>query len=190
MTYSPPNQSFGAPPARRKMSLSALFSLIFGILGCIPFIGGALAILFAIIGFIATGNPAKSGRWMAIVGLLLGIMSIGGWTLFGGGIYAIIKGTEGPRIATHDFIKAVADGDQAGIKAHSAGISDDELKAFGDSVQSEGGFVDTTFFATNISNDSAQVEGIAEFKSGKQNVTAELEKRGGDWKVTKIRIRP
>ena len=89
-----------APPApARKLSLASLFSLIFGILGCIPFIGGALAVLLGIIGFVRTANPMRWGRWMAIVGLILGIMSLAGWTLFGGAAYAMWKGTEGPRIA-------------------------------------------------------------------------------------------
>ena len=169
----------------RKMSVSSLLSLICGVLGCIPFVTGALAVLLGVVGFIRTGNPAKKGRWMAIVGLLLGIVSIGGWTLFGGTALLLWKGTEGPRVAAHDYIKASAEKNRVLEKSLTQGFSDDDLNKIEGQVEKHGKFIDTTFNNTDVSNSSAKVSGTAQFDSGSYVIEASLENSGG-WKVTSM----
>jgi hypothetical protein len=180
------------PPVRR-LSIASLLSFICGLLGCVPFVTGILAVLLGIVGLVMTSNPLKKGRWMAVVGLLLGILSVGGWTVFGGaagGIWAIFKATEGPRVATHDFIKACADDDLAAAKALAPRIDEEEVVKIGEYVRAQGKFMDTTFNNTSLKNSTATVEGTVTFTSGKQNVTATLELSGTVWKIVGIRIWP
>lgn len=183
------NVATAAPEAPRKMSLACLFSFIFGLLGCIPFLGGALAILLGIIGFIVTGNPAKKGRWMAIVGLLLGLMSVAGWGIFGTGIFAILSLTRAPRVATHDYIQYLSNGDAAGATGHSSGISDEETAGLIAAVKTMGTFKDTTFTSTNINNNDATVAGTADFSGGIMDVEASLHEESNAWKVTGIHVK-
>src|SRR3954464_9440241 len=130
MTYQPV-----ASPSR--LSKSSLTSFVLGILGCIPFIAGALAVAFGIAGLMRTGKPGVTGRWMAVVGLILGLISLGGWTLGFGGVYAIWKGTEGPRVATHDFIQNISNGNDAAARAKSIGMDDEEFKSFAEFVRKQ-----------------------------------------------------
>jgi hypothetical protein len=191
MTVNP----YQMPPAGpivqpRRLSKSSLISFILGLLLCVPIVSGALALLMGIVGFVKTGKPGVSGRWMAVTGSILGVANIAFWLLFGAGILAIVWGTQGPRVATHDFIQALAAGDMTAAKAHAGAFSDTDLKDLQDYVQKQGAFKDTTFLSTNINNNSATVDGVATFSSGTQHVTAELDKSGSDWKVQRINIRP
>lgn len=130
----------------RKLSITALVSFICGILVCVPFVTGALAILFGAIGILRTRNGARRGRWMAVCGLIAGLVAIVAWSgvgLVGGGVWAIWKGTEGPRLATHEFIRDLADHDMAAAKTHSTGISDQELENLSDAARQAGKFKDT-----------------------------------------------
>jgi hypothetical protein len=172
----------------RKLSISSLLSFICGLLGCVPFVMGGLAVLLGIIGFVRTGNTGKRGRWMAVLGIVLGVISLGGWTLFGGGIYAIIKGTEGPRVATHDFMRDLSAGDMAGARAHSSGMSDEELQSLAETERGMGGFIDSTFNSTNIRNSDGSVSGTADFKDGTMQAEARLVYSGGAWKVTNLQL--
>jgi hypothetical protein len=181
-------------PVQTRMSKASLFSLIFGILGCIPFLTGALAMLLGLIGFVKTGKPGVSGRWMAVIGGLLGTASVVVWTLFFGSITAFILAliglTEPPRAATRDFIRELSTAPLAQVAANNPGYSEESLKALQEYVQNQGTFIDTTFPVTTLGEHSAHVEGTAQFTRGVQRVTADLEEAGGKWRVTEISIRP
>ena len=183
-----------APLPQRRLSKSSLTSFILGILGCIPFITGALAVLFGIIGFVKTGKPGVSGRWMAIVGTILGALSIVAWIFSIGSIAALVgiavAATEPPRTATHDFIKNLAAGDLTAAKIQGPGFSDEQLEKLSEDTKKMGTFVDTTFYRTNVENDSAELMGTAQFSSGTHEVSAGLEKENGAWHVQSIDIKP
>ncbi|HUU93661.1 MAG TPA: DUF4190 domain-containing protein [Phycisphaerae bacterium] len=77
------------PPATAATNGLAIASLICGIAGCIPGAGIAAAIM----GHMALGRikiSGQGGRGMAIVGLILGYLSIVGWIIV---IIATIAGT-------------------------------------------------------------------------------------------------
>jgi hypothetical protein len=189
-----PAGPYGAPMMPQWTSKSALFSLILGILGCVPFATGVLAIILGIIGFVKTGKPGVKGRWMAIVGSILGIVSLIAWTIggfaMGAGIFAVIGLTQAPVNATHDFIRDVAANDMAAAKVNGPGFSDESLQKIHDYLATQGTFRDTTFTTRNIQNSSAHIEGTADFSGGAQSVLADLENDGGKWKVTSIDIKP
>src|SRR5690349_9969528 len=84
------NPGPGGQVMPRRLSKAALASLIFGIIGCVPFVTGALALLFGLIGFFTAGGPFRRGRWMAVVGSLLGMVSLIFWILFGSTLLALV----------------------------------------------------------------------------------------------------
>jgi multisubunit Na+/H+ antiporter MnhG subunit len=178
------------PVQPARLSKSALSSFICGLLGCIPFVTGVLAVLLGIVGFIRTGDPLKRGRWMAVVGILLGILSVSLWTVFGGGALAAWGALKAPGVATHEFIHDLAAGDMTGAKSHSAGLSEADLRTLADSVTAHGTFVDTTFNNVSIKNSDATVDGSTAFNTGSVTTHARLTYTGGSWKVTDLTFPP
>ena len=69
------------PVSKPQVSNSAVASLIFGLLGCIPILPGAAAVILGILGIKRTNDPMFTGRGMAIAGLILGVLSLGAWTV-------------------------------------------------------------------------------------------------------------
>jgi hypothetical protein len=181
-------------PAESRLSKSSLFSLICGILLCIPILSGLLAMLLGLIGFIRAGAPGVRGRWMAVVGGLLGLFNLMAWSVaflfFGGVIAAAIGMTQAPRVATHDFIRDLTAGDVASAKAHNPGFDDAAIDRLATYCKAQGTFVDTTFTNSSINNSTAHLEGTVQFSTGTQQVTADLELVDDKWQVVKISIKP
>src|SRR4051794_4863702 len=82
-----PAQQYTLNP-QPKTSGAAIGSLVCGILGCVPWITGLLAIVLGIVGLKSTKDPMVRGRGLAIAGLVLGCVSVLMWTVFGGGAIA------------------------------------------------------------------------------------------------------
>ena len=181
------------PPAPTRLSKAALFSLIFGILICIPF-GGVLAVLLGLIGFFTAAKPGMRGRWMAVVGGLVGLLATIVWismiALMGWGIFSFWNMTQPPRTAAHDFIKDLTAGDVAAAKEIGPGFDDAALQRIETYCKTQGTFVDTTFTTTNIENDTAHLEGTVKFSGGVGNVTVDEKESDGKWQVTNIEITP
>ena len=182
--------------APTRLSKSALSSLICGILGCIPFVTSALAVLLGIIGFFMAGKPGMRGRWMAVVGAILGLIGIVGWATAGAGALALIgigktavAALTAPGHATRDFIRAVDNGDDAAAKTHSA-LNDADYAAATAKIKAQAGFIDSTFNGVEITNDTAHISGTAQFKVGIMNVKADLTKTADVWRVTSIDMTP
>jgi hypothetical protein len=66
---------YSMPPMRRT-SAAAVVSLVFGLILCIPYVTGLVAVITGIVGIASTRNPAVRGRVLAIIGLLLGIVNL------------------------------------------------------------------------------------------------------------------
>ena len=87
MSHQPPAPSAhysSHPPGRT--SAAAVTSLVLGILGCVPFVTGLLAVILGIVGIRKTRQSNIGGRGMAIAGLVLALVSLAGWGLLGGGL--------------------------------------------------------------------------------------------------------
>jgi hypothetical protein len=104
-------QQPGVPPGPRGTSGAAIGSLICGILGCIPFITGLLAVILGIVGIKATRNQARGGRAMAIIGLVLGVLSIAGWGLFGTTLYTMYVAAKPVKAVAEAFVNDMTKGD-------------------------------------------------------------------------------
>lgn len=173
-----------------RLSKSSLLSLICGILGCVPFVTGVLAVLLGLVGFVRTGTPGVRGRWMAIVGVVLGVLSIGGWTVGGLTFWGVWSMTAGPRDASHAFLQHLADGEIKEAVDASAGIDAAALQEVSDYIVKQGKYEGATFTSQNRRNSFATMEGTVSFSSGKQNVKMELVESGGTWKVNSVNITP
>ena len=191
-----PQQPYGQPapggayamPPQTKTSGAAVASLIFGILGCVPFITGLLAILFGVMGIRATGNPRYTGRPMAVIGLVLGLLSVVLWGLFGGAGYAAFAYTRPAREAARQFAADLAAGNVDAAHARTTGIAREDLAKAADTMKSWGAFQDTTMpvaARTNVNGvDTAQVAGVATFaKAGNVPYAVRFIKQGGELKV-------
>jgi uncharacterized membrane protein len=178
------------PPAGR-LSKSSLFSLIFGILGCIP-ASGLLAMILGIIGFVKTGKPGVTGRWMAIVGGILGFISTLLWAIFGttmvAGIFAVIGLTQAPVNATNDFLRNVSAGNYSQARVNAPDIKEEALKGLNEGFAEWGTFVETTFTTRRIVNNTAHLEGTAKFSKSSHRVVVDLENSGGTWEIQSIRF--
>jgi hypothetical protein len=108
--YAPRPQSDPYYPPPPTTSAAAIVSLICGILGCVPFLTGIIAVITGIIGITVTQRPNVRGTGMAIAGLILGILSLLGWGLFGFGAGMLYIKTGPEREAARLFMTHVADG--------------------------------------------------------------------------------
>jgi hypothetical protein len=180
-----------------RLSKSALSSLICGLLVCVPFVTGALAVLLGMVGFVVAGRPERRGRWMAVVGVILGVISIGGWSIVGVGSLAawrvgknVVATLTAPGDATHDFIQALAGGDEAAAKAHAA-LSAADYDAAKTLILAQGGFVDSTFNSVQINEGGGgHVSGTVRFKARTMRVNADLTDSAEGWRVTSIEMLP
>lgn len=72
---------FHAPPEERPLSGTAVASLVFGLLLCIPG-AGIPGAAFGAIGFASTGaTGTRRGRGLAVAGLVLSVIAIAGWAI-------------------------------------------------------------------------------------------------------------
>jgi hypothetical protein len=180
----------GMPPGAyppKKGNGMAVASLVCGILGCIPFITGLLAILFGVLG-IKKSKQTGTGSAMAIVGLILGLISIGGWGLFGGGLWALIKGTEVNRNVAGQFIRDVGANNIDAALGNAEGINKEELTDLNKTMSKFGTVTDVTTLATVVENDHAKLTGLVKFSSGDHAFEMEQKKSGDNWKVTFIHV--
>jgi hypothetical protein len=186
-----------APLVPSRPSQSSLWSFIFGVLGCIPFVCGILAVVLGLMGIFTAGKPGVHGRWMAVVGFILGMISIAGWSFGGMGALAAwnfgkaaVAVITAPGHATHDFIQALDKGDDAAAKTH-ASMSDEDLLKAKTLIQAQGGFIDSTFNNVQINEGgSGHVSGTAQFKGHMMHVQADLMDTPDGWKVASIEIVP
>jgi hypothetical protein len=191
----PPYAGPGTPPAQRSTSGAAIGSLICGILGCIPIITGLLAIILGIVGIKATSNPNKGGRTLAIIGLILGVLSIAGWGLFGGAIYGMWVGAK-PHVAlAESFINDMTAGNvSAAMTKCDKSMPQDKVQTAADEMQKWGSLQKLILLGANVykGTDGSKWEltGSAAFAKGgaKQANFTLTQQADGSYKISKFQI--
>lgn len=178
-----------------KTSIAAVFSLVFGILGCIPLVTSVLAVLLGIVGINATKNNQRSGRGLAIAGLLLGLLGVVLWGLFGGGLFTLWKVTGPVRAEGKQFIQYLADGNTEAAHAQcTSDISKEQVEALVTYVKPLGALKDVTSFSAQASDQNgavtAQMGGAATFTNDTKPFAMSFEKVNGQWKVSGIQFDP
>jgi hypothetical protein len=179
---------------QRKTSGAAVASLICGILGCVPFITGLLAVILGIVGLKATKDPRYTGRGMAIAGLVLGLLSLLLWGIFGGtagiGGWMAYNYTKPAREAAKQFASDLAAGNVDAAQARTTSrVKREELQAAADKMKNWGTFQDTTMPVGSVQKtngvEEAYVAGVATFsKAGGVPYVVGFTKEGGTLKVT------
>ena len=183
----------GIPQQPRGTSGAAIGSLICGILGCIPFVTSVLAIILGIVGIKATGGGRAGGRGMAIAGLILGLLGIGGWSLFGGGMYALYIGSKPARAVATQFTNDMLAGNVSAAAAQcDPAMAQEDLQKASDSMKSWGTLTNMTVFGAKVENNNGftqyELGGSAQFSSaGPKQATFSLKKESdGSIKITKF----
>src|SRR5437016_6219469 len=201
----PPPPGFGAPPpgygapqgypqpgASRGNGL-AVTSLICGIIGCFV-ITPILAILFGAMGIRkANREPMAGGKGMAIGGIVLGILWLGIFGLFGGGIMALISGTSTQREIARSFVKAISAGDATTAQTYcTSDISAADLTALAAQAKGWGTLKDTTAIGITASKTPAQSLTVvaiqAQYSNGIKTFQCELVKENGTWKIRSYHV--
>jgi hypothetical protein len=175
--YPNPNFPTGdfQPIQPPRTSGAAIASLILGILGCIPFLTGILAVILGAVGLNATKKPNVGGRGLAIAGLVLGLVSILGWTGFGGLMGWVYVETGPTRIAAKAFVTDLSNGDINSANTLCVpGTSKDSLQAASDQMKDWGALTKVRFFSFHVYSSqgftSRLVTGAAQFANSMHTV--------------------
>jgi hypothetical protein len=184
--------SYGNSGGRQRANGPAITSLVLGILGCVPFITGLLAVLFGIIGLRKTRDPYVGGKGLAIAGLVLGIVSLLGWTFqVGGAAYLYLQYKPAVAVAKQ-FVQDVGAGNIKAAEAASTGITAAELQAEKQKLATNGALQSTNFFSFRSTSFNGQtvmhLGGTATFANGQKACDVDLVKTGGTYKVTAFKV--
>jgi hypothetical protein len=188
--YGQPGTPGMPSPGERKLSVSALMSLICGIVGCVPFITSLLAVILGIVGIKKTSDPRYSGRGLAIAGLILGLLGLAGWGLFGGGIFAMMAGSKPAANVAQQFTSDIAAGNVSAAQARcESTVTQEQLQSLADQFKSWGAFKDLTIPARAVDKQNGQtiwtLTGVASFNSGAKTATYTIRKQSdGSYKIT------
>ena len=191
--YGAPGAAYGMPAQPRPGNGWSVAALVTGLVGfCLPALGGLLAVVFGILGIKRAGTT-RTGRGMSIAGLILGLLSLGVWLLFGGAIWALIQGTAVNRDLAKQFITDLSTQNTtaAGNAVDPAKIDADELKTYAATVSGGGQIQDITTFSvsanTGAGGSEAAVAGVVTYAGGKQmQFNMRQVKVGDQWKVVEF----
>ena len=174
-----PNPNFPAgdfqPIQPPRTSGAAIASLILGIIGCIPLLTGILAVILGAVGLSATKKPNVGGRGLAIAGLVLGLVSIVGWTGFGGLMEWAYIETKPTRMAAKTFVTDLSNGDITSANVLCVpGTSKESLQATSDQMKDWGTLGKVRFFSfiakSSQSYSTRIVSGAAQFANSMHTV--------------------
>ncbi len=189
--YLPPGM--GMPYGQQRTSVSAVASLVLGLLGfCLPFIGGFLAVLLGFIGIYSTRNRMARGRGLAISGLVLGVLTIAFYGMIGTSLGWWWGHTGPQRAVATQFLDHLAQGkaDAASVDCTSR-VTADQIKTAIDSLQKAGPI--QSRFAVVIPSNMASERATATvgFSSGHQiQIDIQLVNENGVWKVDSFMLPP
>jgi hypothetical protein len=165
-------------------------SLVLGLILCFPILTGLGAIAFGTAGIGVTRSPLRTGRGLAIAGVVLGIVNLLVWTV--GGTLWWTQSSEAASVA-HRFTQNLAAGDLSAAQADTVGMKVEQLSGVYDQLKDWGTLTDVTLSERKVGFDSAttaELGGTATFNSGgTRRLTLTLVKTGGQYRVTKFYFR-
>jgi len=178
------------PRSQRPTNAWAIASLVSGLLGCVPFATGIIAIITGIIGLRRANDPRYGGRPLAVGGLALGVMSVLFWLFFGGTFLGVFRATGEPRKLAQEVVRMASDGAVDAMEETASGIGRPELELLVAQMEPWGEYQDLTSYSSSI-NVAATVtrchlQGSATFANGEHPFTMTLVKQGDDWKVSAL----
>lgn len=189
-SYPPPGGNFGMPggmPPPAAGNGWGTASLITGLVSfCVP-LGGLLAILF---GFIGIGRARKtgSGKGLAVVGILFGLLSIALHAALAGAGWKWAQATKPNRDLAKQFITDLHAGDLAAARAQTDGsVPLAELKTASERLIAFGPIADTTSIPVPQNGDVMVVTTVTS-NSGQIQYQMVQTNSNGIWKVTSFGV--
>ncbi|HEX4054583.1 MAG TPA: DUF4190 domain-containing protein [Tepidisphaeraceae bacterium] len=178
---------YGYAQAPRRSNGFAIASLVLGILGCIPFLTGLLAIVLGVIGIRKTRDSSVGGKGLAIAGMILGIISVLGWSGFGGLMGYAYRESKPAGVVAKQFLRDISAGNINAAMANSTGLTAAQLQTQNRQMISLGPLQSVSISSFNLSTFNSQsimsLGGAATFASGPKTCTFNLVKTGGIYKV-------
>ncbi|QOV90923.1 DUF4190 domain-containing protein [Humisphaera borealis] len=182
-----------APQASNGWSIAALVTGIISF--CVPLLGGLLALLFGFLG-IKRSKVTNSGKGMSIAGLILGVLSVGLWALFGSAIWAMVQGTAVNRDIAKQFINDLASQNltNAATVVDGKVIDSKDLQKLADVVKPMGTIQDITTFGIQANTGSAGSEvvvagAITFVGGGTKSFEMRQTKQGDKWVIVYVEIK-
>jgi hypothetical protein len=193
----PPFRPGEGPPPPAEANGPAIASLVCGLLGCIPVVTGLAAVVLGILGIRKASDPRVGGRGMAIVGLILGLVSLAVWLFLGmslaTGFYFLAQATAPAADVAERFTRALSTGDVDGALAESVpGTDRAALAAQAERMKDWGPLksIGRSAVDLRVTNGKARVElkGVAVFeKTSRPYAMTLVQDPGGD-KVSEFRF--
>jgi hypothetical protein len=184
----PPGFAPGPVPQGSQSNGLAITSLIMGILSCIPGVG-LLAILFGALGLGKAKDPRIGGKGLAIVGIVLGLISIVAYVAIGYGVYWGVGKFKAMAEPGVKFFEALDKGNLAEAKTYTTGnISDAELTRLRDTIKSMGELQDPKPTKFDMKDNVLDVAGTAVFEKGTKNYKFRMLKVGDQFKVDQFTL--
>jgi hypothetical protein len=184
------------PPPPAKNNLSALFSLIFGLFQCIPFLMGLLAVILGFMGLRRARDPqvAGGGRGLAVVGIILGFIGLIGWTVFfafgGLAIWGVAVATEKPRAAARQVVQDLSDGNlTAAMSGCSSRMDKEDMAQLMRTMKPWGTLKDMTNTSISIDTDGGVLKGKATFANATKNYEIHVDLENDQWKVMSLEFK-
>jgi hypothetical protein len=163
-------------------------SLVLGILGCVPLVTGLGAVIFGAVGIRRTRDPHFAGRGLAIAGLVLGLVSLAGWGIFGGALGVGYARSRPARAVAERFTKDLGGGNVASAHALCTGnIARPALDDVAARMKPWGPLQDMTVSRFNYGIfggvESCELIGSVTFANTRTTFLFRLVKKGGTFKV-------
>lgn len=176
----PPPGPYGGymPPGQpRKSNGAAIGSLVCGVLFCIPVVTSLAAVILGFVGLRKARDAQVGGKGLAVAGLILGLLGVGGWVLFGGAAFSRLKGTTEQREIARQVVTDLAAGnvDAAAANTDPASLTREELEDWGETMQGWGTLNDTTAIGVNAAGQT-EVAIIAMFGQTQRQLHATVVK--------------
>jgi hypothetical protein len=189
---------YAMQPART--SGAAVTSLVCGLLLCIPFVTGLLAVVTGLVGMKIGRQPGRTGAGLATFGLLLGVLNLVGWGAATPKMIAVGKQAYGQVVAQNEvakqFLKDLSAGDvsAAAAKCHTTMPRESIEKAV-ETVKPWGAFQDASVASVNVQNstdagESWLVQGTAKYATGDRKFKVEFGKENGKWVIVEYNLKP
>jgi hypothetical protein len=191
---SPPHFAveYGRPGGGRRSNGPAIASLVLGLLFCIPWLTGLLAILLGIIGMRKARDPSVGGKGLAVAGLVLGIVSVVLWTGCGGLFGDAYVQSNPARAVARQFLQDLSAGDINAAMGNSTGLTAAELQTQAARIAAFGQLQSVSFSSFNMSimngQTTMQLGGTATFSNATKTCTFVLVKTGGIYRVTSFSV--
>jgi hypothetical protein len=154
----------------------------------VPLLTGLLAVVFGIAGIRSTRDPRVAGRGLAIAGLVLGLVSLVGWSLFGGLVGVGYVRSKPARAAAEQFTADLSAADVTTAQSRcTSTVARPTLEAAAAAMRPWGPVSNMTSsqvsYGVYNGSETCGLNGVAVFANTRANYSFRLVKQAGVFKV-------